>query len=135
MITIYNRQTTWDDRRKPAIVRISGRGFIHFSVEAVKLLNLKEGMKLVFLTDDKDRDIILFYQHESGIPLRITAKMKKNNAVRLSILCRPLSLKLLTFLKLKQSTSIRITTDIIKTNGKKCWFINKNFIHIPTKWK
>ncbi len=135
MVTIYNRQNTWDDRSKPAIVRLSGRGFIHFSVEAVKLLKLKEGMTLIFRVDDQDPNIILFHEHKSGIPLRVTAKLKKTGHVRLSILCRPLSLKLLAFLKLRQSTSIRLTAETVKAGDKQYWFISKDFIHIPTKWK
>lgn len=135
MVTIYNRENTWDKDSKPAIVRISGRGFIHFSVEAVKLLNLKEGMTLIFRVDDADPSIILFHEHKSGIPLRVTARLKKTGNIRLSILCRPLSLKLLTFLKLRQSTSIRLTKDTVKADGREFWFISKDFIHVPTKWK
>jgi hypothetical protein len=135
MIETFNINTIWNRRGKPPVVQISKWGHIRFSVEAVKLLCLKEGMKLSFTIDHRDKGIIYFYQSTQGMPLHCGAKTKTGE--RLEIYCRPLSLKLLSFFCFSRNKTFRTTNEKITVPGatEKAWFILKDNIHKPLKWK
>jgi hypothetical protein len=97
MIQEYNSKNIYNKKCKPAIVHIQAHGFINFSVEAVNELNLKEGQKLVFYTDTNFAKQVFFCEADNGMPLKNRKVCK--GGIRLSIMCRPLALKLLVFLK------------------------------------
>ena len=131
MIQIIDSTTGWNRQGKPAIVHIKGDGFVNFSVEAVRLLEFTAGDRLSFMFDDTDRTRVLFYRDEKGIPLRITKKCQTGN--RLSILCRPLSIKILSFLKCKGATSFRMVKEEVNVEKKDCWELSITSLHIPVK--
>ena len=132
-ITTFDASTTWNRRGKPPVVNLSTYGHIRFSVEAVKLLNLKEGMKIAFRIDTRDAGIIYFYEQATGIPLRKGMNCKTGK--RLEVYCRPLSLKLLNFFGFNTRKTFKLTKEQSKIGNCNMWFILKDNIHKPIKWK
>lgn len=134
MVQIFDSKTIWKKHVKPPLVNLGSSGRIRFSTEAVELLKLNSSMKLTFYVDDKDKEIIYFYEDENGIPVR-SYKLASGKKIECFILCRPLSLKLLTFFKCTDYSTYRITQETSKLNGKKSWFILKSNKHIPHEWR
>ncbi len=132
-ISIYDSKTIWNRRGKPAVVQISRYGHIRFSVEAVKLLGLVQGERITFRTHSNDIGILYFYRQATGLPLRDGLKCK--TGVRLEVYCRPLALKLLAFFDFKTSKTFRISSEQLQYGNTKFWFILKENIHKPIKWK
>lgn len=134
-VEIYDATTVWNKKGKPPLVNIDVKGRISFSVEAVKLLGLKEGMKLAFRIHSNDRGCIYFYQQATGIPLRL--QMTARSGVRLQVLCRGLPVKLLKSFDYKADTnkSFRVTNDKVKILNCEMWVILKENIHKPVKWR
>lgn len=103
-VTFYNRHTDYKKKGKPPIIRIdahSGNARIQISVEAVKLLKLKEGDCLTFMTLKNDKDTIYFYiDNKDGIPLKTANEHK--SGIDMGVYCRPLARKLLDHCPNKQ---------------------------------
>jgi hypothetical protein len=133
MITALNAETIYSKLKKPATVRLTPNGFIRFSSDAVKQLNLKEFDTIEFFLDSEKRDVVFFCISPKGIPLRQCNRNKVSPSMQ--ICCRPLPLKLLTHLNLKEAITIRLYAETVLHNGHKCWVIDKFNKHIPTKWK
>lgn len=133
MVQILNIDTIFSKHSKPATIRIAPNGFVRFSSAAVKNLGLTEGMKLEFYLDKEKDDIVFFAENERGIPLRLTNRYKKSPS--LQICCRPLPLKLLTHLKIKEAITFRLYPEKVFFNEKQCFVIEKLNKHIPTKWR
>jgi hypothetical protein len=135
----FDANTTWNKRGKPPVVRIdAGRqGRLVFSVEAVKILGLKEGMRLCFRVYTNDEGIIYFYEQATGIPLRVMNEHKSGH--QLAIYCRQLNKTLLAHFG--YTTSIYKTFDLkneqvlMPDTNCKAWFIVKENIHKPIQWK
>lgn len=134
-VEIYDATTVWNKKGKPPLVNIDVKGRISFSVEAVKLLGLKEGMKLAFRTHYDDKGCIYFYQQATGIPLRL--QMTTKSGVRLQILCRGLPVKLLKFFGFKADAnkSFTVQKETIKVSNCQMWYILKENIHKPVQWR
>ncbi len=124
---IYNRHTDYNKRGKPPIIRIdahSGNARIQISVEAVKLLKLKEGDALTFITLPKDKDsIYLYLDNKDGIPLKLTNEHK--SGVDMGIYCRPLARKLLDHFGINSMRSFIVTDGVVEVMNRKCFFIDK----------
>jgi len=138
--TVYDSSTIFNKRVKPPVIRIEcGKNSrINFSCEAVKLLGLKEGMKLAFATYKEDRGIIYFYEQATGIPLKKEKNVIKNG-IRLSIYCRPLTEQLIKHFGYTQDIkkTFKLTADraLIPGTIGKAWFILKENLHKPIQWK
>lgn len=136
-IEILNAETVFNKKGKPPIVFIeSGRNArINFSVEAVKLLDLKEGMRISFILLNKDKEIIYFYEDEkTGIPLKL--QMDAKSGKRLAISCRPLARKLNEHFGYGDAQkTFLLTKDKSEVEGKKMWFILKSKQHKPIQWR
>lgn len=126
-VTIYNRHTDFKKRGKPPIIRIdahSGNARITISVEAVRLLKLKEGDALSFMTLKNDAENIYFYKDKiDGIPLKIDTDHKSGS--NMAIYCRPLARKLLDHFGINSMRSFIITDAIVECQGKKCFVIDR----------
>lgn len=131
---IYNAETIWNRKGKPPVVRICPQGHIRFSVEAVKLLGLKKGMCLTFVTNPIDNGTIYFYADTKGLPL--TSEVELKTGSRLEVCCRPLTKKLLSFLGFSKNKTFSLTSDTTPImEGVKAWIICKSKCHTPVKWK
>jgi hypothetical protein len=128
-IITFDRNSIWDKRDKPPVVRVAKNGTVRFSVSAVKLLGLKESDCLTFQIDYRDTDVVYFFKDKNGIPLRVGAEY--DSGIMLQTLCRPLVKKLLQFFGLKGNTTFDITDE--QTSGK--YVISKLKIHEPLKWR
>lgn len=131
-IQVYNEQTVFNKRGKPPCIRFSNFR-IEFSCELVKLLGLKEGDKISFYTDPKDKDIIFFGKSKNGLSLKQAVMLK--NGVRLHICCRPLIVKLLSHFGLSNNKTFRISNETTDFYGEKLWFILKDKVHKPIQWR
>lgn len=131
--TIYNKKNVYNKRGKPALLRFSKYGHIQFSFAASKLLELKEGMKISFMTDSRDKSIIYFFEDESGLALREVNNGKRNKGMQ--ICCRSLSLRLLDFFGYKDNKSFDVKADTLLVNDRKAWFILKENVHKPIQWR
>lgn len=131
---IFNRKTHWNRRGKPPVLRFSQAGHIRFSVEAVRILGLNKGTPLSFMIDQRDDGIVYFFiDKENGMPLCDCTNGK--NGVGLQICCRPLSLRVLSFMGLKKNITFDITTDKCETQKGGMWFVRKDKIHQPIIWR
>lgn len=136
-ITTFDKKTIWNKRGKPATVRIdhSAQGRIVFSVEAVKLLGLKEGMKIAFRHYSNDENIIYFYEQATGLRLNVSQKVQ--SGVMLAVYCRPLCERLLELLKCssKRAATFQLTNDKVPMPDTSCmaWMIQKKKKHKPVK--
>lgn len=137
--TEYNSNTIFNKRGKPPVVRIEcGKNArINFSVEAVKLLGLKEGMKLAFRTYKDDKLTAYFYEQATGI--KLVAEKNNLKETRLAIYCRPLAQKLLEHFGFKGDckktfvlNTVRVPIPETKCNA---WIIDKEKIHTPIQWR
>jgi len=131
-VEVFNSETLVRRNRKPPVVRIS-YGRIIFSVEAVMELGLKEGDKLSFVTNPKDRDIVYFKKDEKGIALSVD--FNGLTGARLRICCRPLAEKILSFFSCKSAKTFSITNNTADMYGEKMWFILRLGVHKPIKWR
>lgn len=126
--TIYNRHTTFNKRGKPPIMRVdahSGNARIQISVEAVKLLGLKEGDCLTFVTIENEKELIYFFiDNKNGIPLRKANEHK--SGFDMGIYCRALARRLLDHLGINSMRSFIVTNSIAELNSVKCFFIDKH---------
>lgn len=131
--TIYNKETIWNRRIKPPVVGIaylSGR--IRFSAEAVKLLSLKENDCISIMIDERDRDIFYFFvDNKKGMRLYKSAKKDAKYGIGLQVCCKPLSRKILAFMRLGKVASFDVTNEKCNTESGKMWFIRKGMIHKP----
>ena len=129
--------TIWNRRGKPPVVRIeAGRNArINFSVEAVKLLGLKEGMRIAFRIHGNDKGVIYFYEQATGLALK--KQMQGKTGSRLAVYCRPLAKKLLQHFGYKVDTNktFLISNETIRVDNCSMWFINKENVHKPLQWK
>lgn len=138
MIETFDATTIWNRRGKPPVVRIeSGKNArINFSVEAVKLLDLKMTENLVFTIDSRDTGIIYFRKDaKKGLPLRL--QMVGKSGCRLAVYCRPLAKRLLNhfgFTVDKEKTYV-LTTDTSVIDGHEYFFILKSNEHKPLQWR
>jgi hypothetical protein len=130
---IYNKKTVYNKRGKPALLRFSKYGHIQFSSAASKLLGLKEGMRLSFMTDNRDKGIIYFFEDAGGLNLRQVNNGKRNKG--LQICCRSLSLRLLDFFGFKDNKSFDVKADTLLVNNTNAWFVLKENVHKPIQWK
>lgn len=121
MVEIINSKTSFGV--KPPVVQLNKHGHIRFSVEAVKLFNLKQTDRLTFLINSEDEGIIYFYKDDSGLPLHEMVKTK--TGVRYSILCRPLVKKLLRFFYQENNISILVNNKTINYGGKEMMILRK----------
>ncbi len=129
----YTAESIWGKRGKPALLNISKDGRIRFTVALVKLLGIKEGQKILFRTYNKDKGIIYFSIHKDGVPLRLS---KADTTKRvLEIYCRPLAVKLLEFFSYSTNKSFDITKEQTNIDGINFYFILKENLHKPIKWK
>lgn len=133
MIEVLDNTNVWNKRGKPAVVNIDADGRVSFSVEAVKQLKLKEGMRIAFRIDHRDKGIIYFYEQATGIPLKASAETK--SGIRLSIYCRPLAQKLLSFFGFRENKSFDIDSNTVKFHSCPMWFILKEKVHKPVQWR
>jgi hypothetical protein len=126
-VLIFDANTAWNKRGKPAIVNLDMQGRITFSVEAIKLLGLKVNEKLVFALQQDDNEMIYYYRGDTGIPLRVS---KQNiNIQRLGIYCRPMVEKLLGHLGLKKNRSFPVRKETTIFQGKEVWFLQKDDLY------
>ncbi len=131
---IFNKETIWDKRAKPPVVRISKHGHVRFSVEAVKLLGITKDTPITFMIDPRDHDIVYFYiDKEKGLPL--VNNNKSLSGVGLQICCRPMAIRILRYFSMKNGGSFDITNDKCSTVHGEMWFIRKDKTHIPVKWR
>lgn len=131
---IFNKETSWNKRGKPPVVRISQSGHIRFSVEAVKVLGIAKDTPISFLIDKRDDDVIYFFiDKDKGMPLVDCTFAQSGTG--LQICCRPLSFRLLDFLGQKKNVTFGVTKDTCDVFEKKMWFLRKDRIHKPIKWK
>ena len=131
---ILNSKTNWNVSGKPAMIRISKHGVMRFTVEAVRLLKLKLDMRLTFLLHPNDNGIIYFHTHADGLPLKADAVSK--NGVALYCCGRKHAARMLEFFKISTANkTFDITAEQSTVNGQQCWFILKDKIHKPIKWR
>lgn len=131
---VLNIKTYWNRRGKPPVFRISKNGHIRFSVEAVKLIGIKEGDKLTFVIHKNDPGILYFHiDNINGFKLKIGGKYQ--SGYYLQILCRPLSLRLLSHFNITKNETFDITNDKTRVNDNEAWFVLKSNKHIPIKWR
>lgn len=131
---IFNKETSWNRRGKPPVLRFSKNGHIRFSVEAINVLGLSKGVPISFMIDWRDSDIVYFFvDDKKGMPLWDCTKGK--NGVGLQICCRPLALKIINFMGLKGNVTFDVTNDKCKTEKGEMWFVKKSSIHQPIIWR
>lgn len=131
---IFNKETIWNKRGKPPVLRISKNGHIRFSGVAVDILGLTLETKISFMVDARDKDLIYFYvDAEKGMPLGMVNKTIKGNGYQ--ICCRGLAIKLLKFIGSSGNVTFDITTDKCETPHGSMWFVRKDKIHKPIKWR
>lgn len=94
-----------------------------FSVEAVKLLGLKEGDKIAFAYDTEDAGIFYFYRSPVGFPLH-EVKTRQGN-VRLSATNAAASKEIKKHLGLLENRSFKVKNETTTFNGRQAWFITK----------
>ncbi|MGQ0740193.1 MAG: hypothetical protein ACT4OJ_14170 [Bacteroidota bacterium] len=137
--TTYDSNSIWNKRGKPATVRIDAgqQGRICFSVSAVKIMGLKEGMRLAFRTYNQDRGIIYFYEQATGVHLKKMGTAK--SGIMLALFCRPLAEQLMKNLGFSTDIhkTIRLYNDMAQMPGTqtRAWMILKSNIHKPIKWR
>lgn len=132
---IFTRNTHWNRRGKPPVLRLSPNGHIRFSVEAVKKLGFKLGDRLSFMIDNRDNGIFYFYlDEENGMPLKFNTR-GGGGVDGLQICCRPLAQKLLDYFGFKEPKTFDVTDERIKTKIGELWFVLKEKIHKPIKWR
>ena len=130
---ILNRETVKSTRYKPPTIQIFKMEQIRFSIEAAKILSLSKGDKIELAITEKDRGIIYFRKGDKGFELK--EEKTRCGGVRLLLCCRPLMRKIVNHFGLKQSMTYDVSNDISDFYGEKYWFILKEKIHIPIKWR
>jgi len=131
---IFNKETIWDKKGKPPLLRISPYGHIRLSVKAVEILGLKQGDGVSFMVDYRDTGVFYFYKDKNGIPL-IHNTAGKKGIDGLQACCRPLCMKLLTHFGYTKNSSFDVTPEIVDTPHGKMWFVLKNNLHKPIQWR
>jgi len=132
-VEILNRETVKSIRTKPPTIQIFERGQIRFSIEAAKILNIVKGDKIELAISAMDKGIIYFGKDCKGFELK--EEKTKSGASRLLLCCRPLAKKIMNHFGLTGSKTYDITGEVADFYGKKYWFILKNKVHVPLKWK
>lgn len=132
-VQIFDATTIWNRRGKPPVVNIDAKGRINFSVEAVKLIDIKAGQRISFRVHSHESDIIYFYLSATGIPLQQSAETK--SGVRLSIYARALAKTLLHKFGYTGHKTFLLTKNQVQIDNCKMWFILKSNRHIPMRWK
>lgn len=131
---ILNKETVWNKRGKPPVLRISKNGHIRLSSKAVEILGIEIGSKLSFMIDSRDKGVIYFYcDEEKGIPLVEINKHLSGNGYQ--VCCRQLALKLLSFIGIKNNVTFDVTAEKCETPHGSMWFVQKDKIHTPIKWR
>ena len=134
-IQIFTKHTVFNRRGKPPVVRLSKSGHIRFSVTACKNLDIKEGDCICFMIDARDVGIVYFYKdNKNGMPLKYCTK-GKDGINGLQICCRPMAMKILAFFNMNGNRTFDVSSETTKTCDKEMWFIIKENIHKPIKWK
>ena len=133
---ILDSTNNWDDHTKPPVVRISRRGgTIRFSVQAVKQLGLKPGMRLSFMMHTTDNDLIYICKSPTGLELKMEDTKSRFGAA-LYCCARKHTPRLLNYFNMPDnSKTFDITNNQTEANGQQCWFISKSKIHKPIKWR
>lgn len=131
---VFNKETSWNRRGKPPVLRISRNGHIRFSVEAIRILGLKLGDTISFMIDERDCKIFYFFRDVKGMPLKHCTK-GKDGVCGLQVCCRPLGQKLLDYFGFKGNKTFDITKEQCITERGKMWFVLKEKIHVPIKWR
>jgi len=108
---------------KPPVISIHKRGAVKFSVEAVKLLDLKEGDKIDFFIDTDFNDIAYFFKSDTGNQLKAYEKHK--SGVRLTYLSRPVCRELIKHFGANEYKKFSVKKDTTTFNGREAWFITK----------
>lgn len=136
-VQTFDRSTIWNKRGKPATVRIdSGRqGRIVFSVEAVKLLGLKAGMRIAFRTYSTDERMVYFYEQATGMKLQVMQEVLSGQMM--AVYCRPLCVSLLNHLGFNGSKPVTFDVkpamaQMPETNCM-AWMISRKNKHKPLK--
>jgi len=130
---IINSETVLTPYLKPATVQIFNRGQIRFSVGAIQELGLEVGDKIEFILPTMGSKTIYFRKSEKGFTLH--TELTKGGLTRLRVHSRPLVRKLLMFFETEKSKTYDITNEKLEFNGTKCWYIGKENIHKPVKWR
>jgi hypothetical protein len=132
--TVYNKETSWNKRGKPPVVRFSKYGHIRFSVEAIRLLGLDRDTPISFMTDARDIGVIYFFVDKKGLPLKRGTVGKTGEG--LQICCRPLAQRVMDFFGFNGiNKTFDVTNETVKTEKGNMWIILKDKIHKPIKWK
>jgi len=134
MEEVFTRNTIWNRRGKPPVIRLSNNGHIRLSVEAVKILGVKEGDTVSFMVDNRDNGIFYFYKDEDGMPL-IYCTRGKDGINGLQLCCRPLAQRLLKYFGFNGNKTFDVSGETIKASDKEMWFVLKEKIHKPINWK
>jgi len=134
MKEIFNKETSWNRRGKPPVLRLSHLGHIRFSVEAIRILGLKIGDSISFMIDSRDTGVFYFFKDDKGMPLKHCTR-GKDGSCGLQVCCRPLCQKLLNFFGLKNNKTFDITNETCKTENGEMWFVLKENVHQPIKWR
>lgn len=131
---IFNKETSWNRRGKPPVLRISYNGHIRFSVEAIKMLGFKLGDTISFMIDPRDNNVFYFFKDEKGMPLKHCTR-GKDGVCGLQVCCRPLGQKLLNYFGFKENKTFDITNEVCDTIKGKMFFVLKEKVHRPIKWR
>lgn len=126
MIEILNASTIWNERRKPAVIQVNKYGHLRFSVEAVKMFDLKKEDRLTFMIDESD-NLVYFWKDKHGFPFSEIVKVKTGS--RYAICCRPLVKRILHHFNKKDNISILATNNLVRG----MWFLNPQKIRISKK--
>ena len=133
---IFDKETVWNKRGKPPVLRISDNGFIRFSGKAVEILGITKETKISFMIDKRDDDLIYFYVDDvKGLPLAEINKTIKGNGYQ--VCCRQLAKRLLKFLKggKYKNVTFDVVNEKCETPNGSMWFVKTSSIHKPIKWK
>lgn len=133
-IEFFTKETVWNRRGKPPVVRISKYGHIRFSVEAARLLGLKIDDKISFMIDNRDIGVFYFFRDEKGMPLKFCTR-GNDGVCGLQICCRPLGQRLLNYFGFKDNKTFGVSCETVNRKDVVMWFVLKDKIHRPIKWK
>lgn len=136
-IEVLNNTTIFNKKGKPPILFIesTNNARIRFSVEAVKLLQLKEGMRISFALLEQEREMIYFYE-DAANGMQLTKLSDGKSGFALAMYSRPLARKLLAQFHYKDThKTFTVTKDTTEVAGIKMWFINKFKQHTPIQWR
>jgi hypothetical protein len=125
--------TGYNVRTRGATVRFGNAGHITFSTAAVTLLKLKSGMRISFMYNPDDPEILYFYEDKYGLYLQ--KHRDTTHGCMLLVSSKPHVNKIQAHFKFKsQSRTFFISNTITDVNGKKCWFVLKDKVR-PTHYQ